>query len=106
MSHDEFVRAYSDGAVQVQIDRQAAARLLSERMLLPLLLLPLLGAGVALALTGFLFSGCAIFLGALALRFAVRTSSSGFVLSRSLHDGSFYREVTAKGILRVSPVAS
>ena len=105
MSHDEFVRRYAEGRVRVEVDRRAAARLMSERMLLPFVLLPLLGLGVALALTGYLISGCAVFLGALAFRFAVRASSSGFVLTHSLEDGDFYREVTTKGILLVSPAA-
>ena len=103
MSHGEFLRLYAEGGLQVRVDRAAAARLVSARMLLPFFLLPLLGAGVALALLGHLFTGCAVFLGALAFRYSVRASASGFVLSRSLRDADFYSEVTAKGILRVSP---
>jgi hypothetical protein len=70
-------------------------------MMLPFVLLPLLGLGVALALTGWLLAGGAVFLGALALRFLVRASSQGFILARSLEDPAFYEEMRGKGILVV-----
>ena len=99
MSHEEFVRAFGERRLQVQIDRSAAARLVSGRLLLPFFLLPLLGLGVALALSGYLLTGIAVFLGTLGLRFMVRASSQGFVLNRSLHDPAFYEEMVRRRIL-------
>lgn len=99
MSHEEFVRAFGERRLQVQIDRAAAARLVSGRLLLPFFLLPLLGLGVALALSGYLFTGIAVFLGALGLRFLVRASSRGFVLNRSLQDPAFYEEMVRRRVL-------
>lgn len=99
MTHADFVRGYREGALQVSVDRAAAARMLSARLLLPFVLLPLLGLGVALALTGYLFTGIAVFLGALGVRFLVRASSQGFVLSRSLADPAFYDEMIRRQIL-------
>ncbi len=101
MTHAEFVSAYRDGTVRVSIERRGAARLVSGRLLLPFLLLPVLGSGVALAITGHFFAGGALFLAGLALRFVVRASSRGFVLNRALQDSAFYEEVKNKGILRV-----
>lgn len=101
MTHEEFVRAYRDGRLDVRIDRGAAARIMSARTLLPFVLLPLLGLGVALALVGHLITGSLIFLAALALRFVVRSSSRGFVLSRSLQDRAFYEEMVEKRVLLV-----
>ncbi len=101
MTHEEFVRTYREGSIQVSVDRAAATRLVSARMLLPLVLLPVLGLGVGLALAGYLVIGIAVFLAGLALRALVRTTSQGFVLSRALQDRAFYDEVTAKGILSV-----
>ncbi|HEX2197601.1 MAG TPA: hypothetical protein VHG88_03140 [Burkholderiales bacterium] len=95
------MRAYQEGIVQVTVDRTQAARLVSGRLMLPFFLLPLLGLGVALALSGYLFIGIAVFLGALALRFLIRASSQGFVLSRALHDPGFYEEMVAGKILLV-----
>lgn len=99
MSHEEFVRAYRDGRLQVRVDRAGAAQLVSARLLLPLVLLPLLGLGVALALVGYVVTGIAVFAAALVLRFLVRASSQGFVLNRSLQDPAFYEEMVRRGIL-------
>jgi hypothetical protein len=99
MTHDEFVCAYREGRVRVRLDRKAAARLVSRRLLLPLVLLPMLGLAVALALAGAWIWGAAIFIAALAFRAAVRASGPGFVLSRSLDDPAFYRDALAAGVL-------
>lgn len=99
MTHGEFVAAFRSGAVTVQVNRKAAARMMSGRLLLPFVLLPLLGLGVALALVGQLFGGIAVFAAALGLRLLVHASSRGFVLSRSLQDAAFYEEVRRAGIL-------
>ncbi|HEY9530511.1 MAG TPA: hypothetical protein VIQ55_03910 [Burkholderiales bacterium] len=103
MTHQEFVRAYEQGAIQVRVDRAAAARLLSARLLLPLVLLPVLGASVALALAGYLFTGIALFLAGVGVRFLVRATSNGFVLNHALQDAAFYEEVKSKNILVVNP---
>jgi hypothetical protein len=100
MTHEQFVRGYHEGRVQVHVDRTAAARLVSARLMLPFVLLPVLGLGVALALTGHLFAGATVFLAALGLRFLVRSSSQGFVLTRALRDPVFYEEMRSRNILR------
>jgi hypothetical protein len=85
----------------VRIDRAAASRFVAGRAMLPLVLLPLLGFGVALALVGYVVSGTLVFLAALLLRFLVRRSSNGFLLWRALRDGEFYRQVLAAQVLKV-----
>jgi len=103
VTHARFLQAYREGTLQISVDRAAAARLVSGRLLLPFFLLPLLGLGVALALSGYLFTGIAVFLGALGVRFLVRASSQGFVLSRALQDPAFYEEMVARKILHLKP---
>jgi len=100
MTHAEFIAAYREGRLQVQVDKSAAARMVSARLLLPFVLLPVLGLGVALALVGHFIVGALIFLAALALRFAVRRSAPGFVLQRALADERFYAEALASGLLK------
>ena len=100
-AHAEFVAAYRAGRAKVAIDRAGAARFVSARMLLPFVLLPLLGAAVALALLGHFVIGALLFVVTLVLRQAVRASGQGFVLSRALADAEFYRTVCAAGIVRV-----
>jgi hypothetical protein len=99
MTHAEFVAAYQSGRLRVRIDRAAAARLVSGRAMLPLVLLPILGLGVALAIVGYFIVGALIFVGALLLRFMVKRSSDGFLLWRALQDPDFYQQVRAAGVL-------
>jgi hypothetical protein len=101
MTHPEFVAAYHAGRIRVHIDRAAAARFVAGRAMLPLVMLPLLGLGVALALVGYLVAGVIVFLAALALRTVVRRSSNGFLLWRALRDEDFYRQVVAAQVLTI-----
>jgi len=101
VTHEEFVAAYRAGRVRVTIDRAAAARFVSGRAMLPLVMLPLLGFGVALALVGYIVTGAVIFVAALALRYLVKRSSDGFLLWRALRDSDFYEQVRAAQVLNV-----
>jgi hypothetical protein len=101
MTHAEFVAAYQAGRIRVRVDRDAAARFVARRAMLPLVLLPVMGLGVALAIVGHFIIGASIFIGALLLRFLVRRSSDGFMLYRALRDPEFYREVYAAQVLKV-----
>lgn len=101
MTHAEFVAASREARVRVEVDRKAAARLVSSRLMLPLVLLPVMGAGVALALIGHYYIGAAVFLAALLLRFAVRRSAAGFVLQRALEDERFYADAVSSGLIRL-----
>ena len=67
MTHQEFVAAHREGKLAVHIDPKKAAQLVSSRMMLPLILLPVLGLAVALALTGYLITGVLLFVAALGL---------------------------------------
>jgi hypothetical protein len=101
MTHEEFVAAYQAGRLRVTVNRDAAARFVSGRAMLPLVMLPVLGLGVALALVGYVLTGIAIFVAALGLRFLVKRSSEGFLLWRALRDAEFYQQVRAAGVLAV-----
>ena len=101
MTHEEFIAAYRSGTIRVRVDRRRAAKLVSARLMLPFVLLPLLGLAIALALTGRLFAGVALFLLVLAFRYGIRASSQGFVLSRALQNPAFYEEVVGAGVLSV-----
>jgi hypothetical protein len=103
LTHEEFVAAYQAGRIRVSVDRDAAARFVAGRAMLPLVLLPILGLGVALALVGYVVTGIAIFLAALLLRYLVRRSSHGFLVWRALQDAEFYRQVVAAQVLILTP---
>ena len=101
MTHQEFVAAYTSGAIRVRVDRARAARHVSRRLMLPLVLLPLFGIAVALALTGRFVLGVALFLLVVVFRWVVRSGSQGFVLWRAMRDAAFYEEARASGLLSI-----
>ncbi len=104
MTHAEFVTAYAGGRVKVAIDQAAASKYLSARLLLPLLMMPVLGAGVALALVGWIWTGLAVIaIGFIAPRL-IKRSAPHFVLTQALQDEKIYNEVTQAGILQITPV--
>lgn len=105
MHHEAFVAGYRSGDVVLHVDRKAAARLVSGRMLLPFILLPVFGLAVGLALAGWFIAGVALFLFGFLFRWFVRSSSHGFVLTQSLYSAAFFRDALAAGAIRVSPKA-
>jgi hypothetical protein len=100
VTHAEFVDAYREGRLKVHVDKSAAARMVSARLMLPLVLLPVMGLGVALALVGHFVIGALVFLAALSLRYAVRRTAPGFILRRALADEQFYAEAVASRLLK------
>ncbi|MBI4194008.1 MAG: hypothetical protein HY526_02900 [Betaproteobacteria bacterium] len=103
MTHAEFRRAYSAGEIRVEIDPAMAGRYLSARLLLPFVMMPVVGAGVALALVGWVWTGLAVIAMGIVAPRLVKRSASRFVLTQALEDERIYGEVTGTNILRVLP---
>jgi len=105
MTHAEFVGAYGAGKIKVEIDPKSAARYISARLLLPLVMMPVLGIGIALALIGWIWTGITVLaLGIIAPRL-IKRSAPHFVLTQALEDERIYREVTQSEILRITPTS-
>jgi hypothetical protein len=103
LTHPEYVAAYQAGTLRVRVDRGRAAKHVSARLMLPFVLLPFLGIAVALALTGRVILGIALFVLVVVFRTVVRSGSQGFVLWRTLQDAGFYREALDSGLITVEP---
>ena len=101
MTHAEFVRAYGASTIRVDVDRKAAARFVSARLLLPLVMLPVLGIGTALALIGWVWLGLGIIGVATLARIFIKVSSPHFVIAQSLQDEKFYTDAYAAGIMDI-----
>ena len=100
---DEFVSSGAAASQCAQPDDLAAARFLSARLLLPFFQMPVLGAGVALALVGWIYSGLAIIaLGVIAPRL-IKRSAPHFLLQNALEDERIHDELMRQNIMRVSP---
>jgi hypothetical protein len=105
MTHAEFVAAFQSGAIRVEIEPQGAARLLSGRLLLPLVAMPVLGLGVALALIGWIATGLTLIaMGFIAPRL-IKRSAPHFLLQQALRDPETYDELSKLGLLRIVPTA-
>lgn len=102
MTHREFQKAYAAGQVKVDVDPLAAARYLSGRLLLPLMMLPVLGAGVALALTGWIWTGLAIIAAGIVAPRLIKRSAPRFVLTEAIQDERIYQELTRSNVMRVT----
>ncbi|MEQ1773647.1 MAG: hypothetical protein ABL891_07670 [Burkholderiales bacterium] len=101
MTHTEFVTAYREGRITVEFDPAPAGKFLSARLLLPLMILPVLGAGVGLALMGWLWSGLLVIaLGFVAPRL-IKRSAPHFLLTQMLGDANLYADVQRAGIMRL-----
>ena len=100
MTHPDFVKAYQAGEIQVEIDRQAASRMLSARLLLPLFMMPVVGSGVALALMGWVYTGLVVIAAGIVAPRLIKRSAPGFLLQDALQDARLYDELTRSGVLR------
>ena len=103
MNHAEFTAAYARGEIKVEVDPKEAARFISARLLLPLFMMPVLGAGVALALVGWIFTGLAVIAFGIIAPRLIKRSAPHFVFQQALNDSAIYNEVTKSGLLRVVP---
>jgi hypothetical protein len=101
MNHAEFIDAYRRGRVRVEIEPGAAASYMSARLLLPLVMLPVLGIGVGLALVGWLGTGLSLLAAGMLVPRLIKRSAPHFLLTQALEDERLYREVTTAGILRI-----
>ncbi len=101
MTHAEFVSAHRSGTLRVRVDPQLASRYVSARLMLPFITLPVLGAGVALALTGWVWAGLAVIVLGIVLPRLIKYSAPRFLLTQALQDERLYRELTAAAVLKI-----
>src|SRR3972149_4432345 len=102
MTHAEFLTAYRAGTLRVRVDPQRASRYVSTRLMLSFVMLPVLGAGVALALIGWIWTGLAVIALGIVLPRLIKRSAPHFLLTHALQDENLYRELIAAGVLDIS----
>ena len=102
MTHAEFIAAYTRGELKVEVDPAGAARFLSARLMLPFIAMPVAGAGVALALIGWIYTGLAVIAIAFIVPRLIKQSASHFVYQHVLHDERVCEEAVRARVLRVT----
>src|SRR5690606_40114467 len=99
--HQEFVDAYKAGTLNAFIQKDVAGEYLSRRLWLPLVRLPIVGAGVALVLIGWFITGVLIFLVGVLLPRLVKRNAVAMLMYQALHDPDTYEELRQAGVLEV-----
>lgn len=100
LAHDAFVSAWHEGAIRIHIDPNAAATLVSARLLLPFVAVAIIGLGIALTLWGWLWPGIGVgAFGIIAPRL-IKRSAAGFLLDRLPEDPALYLAALESGALR------
>ena len=102
MTHAEFVSAHRMGVLHVRIDPQRASLYVSARLMLPFMMLPVLGVGIALALSGWVWSGLAVIALGIVLPRLIKRSAPHFLMTQALQDEKLYRELIAAEVLDAS----
>ena len=105
LTHAEFRQAYGNGSITVQFDPARAARYISARLLLPLVMMPVLGVGVALALTGWVATGLTIIALGIIVPRLIKRNAPGFLIQQALNDERIYQDLLRAGIIDVVPRA-
>ena len=101
MTHAEFVHAHRNGTLRVVCNPQRAASFLSARLLLPFMMMPVIGVGIALALTGRMWVGLAVIAVGIIVPRLIKRSAPQFLLAQALHDEKLYLELTQSGVMAV-----
>jgi hypothetical protein len=101
LNHLEFVSAYRAGHVTVTFDPRRSAQLLSARLLLPVVTLPVLGLGVGLALMGWLWSGLAVIALGFIVPRVIKRSAPHFLLTQMLEDAHQYDAICKAGVMQL-----
>ncbi len=101
LTHREFVQAYGEGRIIVNFDPQAAAKFLSARLLLPLFMMPVLGIGVALALSGWIWTGLLVIALGIVVPRLIKRGAPAFLMQQMLGDEGLYRDAAHAGIMHV-----
>jgi hypothetical protein len=104
VSHDSFQAGIAAGRMRVVINPKLARRFVSQRLLLVVFLLPLIGVGVVLALAGNLWlGGGMVALGVIANRVLMRQAGK-ITLHLALRDARAYEAATQGGVMEVRAV--
>ena len=101
MTHAEFASAYREGRITVTFDPKRAAQLLSARLLLPVVTLPVLGLGVGLALMGWLWAGLIVIALGFIVPRLIKRSAPHFLLTQMLEDAQQYDAIRKANVMQL-----
>jgi hypothetical protein len=101
VSHEEFRTGLPAGRFRIVVNPKLARRYVSQRLLLMVVLLPLIGVGIALALTGQTWLGASLVAVGVLLNRVVMWQAPKILLQMALRDPKVYGHVTEHGLMEV-----
>lgn len=104
IAHDEFRAGLPAGRVRVVVNPRLARRYVAQRLLLLVVVTPVIGTGIALALTGRTWGGAALVAAGVALNRIVLWQAPRILLHLALRDPAVYAHVTDDGVMEVRRV--
>ncbi|HVE54958.1 MAG TPA: hypothetical protein VNB23_16360 [Ramlibacter sp.] len=101
VSHEEFRAGLPAGRFRVVVDPKLARRYVAQRLMLMVVLMPVIGVGIALALTGQRWLGAALVATGIILNRVVAWQAPKILLFMAQRDARVYTHVTQQGLLEV-----
>ena len=101
---EDFRGGLPAGRFRVVVDPKLARRYVSQRLMLIVLVLPIVGVGIALALTGRTWPGALLIGAGVLLNRVVMWQAGRILLHLALNDAKTYEQVTQAGVMEVRRV--
>ena len=98
---EEFRAGLPSGRFRVVVDPKLARRFVSQRLLLIVLLMPLIGIGIALALVGARWTGALMVAAGVVLHRVVMWQAPHILLHMAARDEKVYHQATHNGLMEV-----
>jgi hypothetical protein len=101
---EEFRAGLPTGRFRLVVNPKLARRFVTQRLFLIVLLMPLIGIGIALALTGARWTGAIMVAAGVILHRVVMWQAPHILLYMASHDQKVYEHVTQHGLMEVKRV--
>ena len=99
--HEDFRAGLPAGHFRVVVDPKLARRYVAQRLMLIVVVIPLIGVGLALALTGRTWPGALLVAAGVLLNRLVMWQAPKILLQMAQRDAAVYAFTTQNGILEV-----
>ena len=106
IAHEEFRAGLPAGRMRVVIDPKLARRFVAQRLMLIVVVMPVIGIGLALVLTGRTWPGALMVAAGVLLNRVVMWQAPKILLHMALRDPAVYEFVTHNGLMEVRRAGS
>jgi hypothetical protein len=101
VAYEEFRAGLPAGRFRLVVDPKLARRYVAQRLMLLVIVMPVIGTGIALALTGSTWPGAALVAIGVLLNRVVMWQAPRILVQLAVRDARVYEHVTHNGLLEV-----